>query len=492
MSTPVITFRIDEHASRLTLAQRIARSIAADIRRGRLAPGARLPGSRRLAEQLGVHRNTVLAAFVELERQGYLLTEPARGTFVAAHVPELDPGHRPAQGPRVVELPVNSKLPPLRADGLGPGVLPLVGGLPDLRLVPHASLARAYRAALKDTQCLDYQDELGDLRLRRALVELLAQTRGVRASPDSVMITRGSQMALHLAGLALSRPGAAFAVEELGYRPAWEALKLSGLQAIPMPVDRDGLCVDQLEAVCEQRDIAGVYVTPHHQYPTTVTLSAARRIALLRLAARRRLAILEDDYDHEVQFEGRPVLPLASADDASVVVYIGTFSKVLAPGLRLGYVVAQPRVIEAMRRFRTYLDRQGDHAVERALAYFIEDGELEAHVRRTRREYQARRHALMAALRSELGESLEFREPQGGLALWARVFGPKGRGRRGTIRYSEDWARAALRAGVLVQPARSFTFDHRGRAYFRLGYARLNATELGRAVAAFAGTRPRA
>lgn len=145
-----------------------------------------------------------------------------------------------------------------------------------------------------------------------------------------------------------------------------------------------------------------------------------------------------------------------------------------------------------MRRFRSYLDRQGDHAVERALAYFIEDGELEAHVRRTRREYQARRHALMAALRSELGESLEFREPQGGLALWARVFGPKGRGRRGTIRYSEDWARAALRAGVLVQPARSFTFDHRGRAYFRLGYARLNATELGRAVAAFAGTRPRA
>jgi GntR family transcriptional regulator / MocR family aminotransferase len=470
-------------ASGLPLFLALSRSIAEDIGRGRLLPGQKLPGSRTLAEQLGIHRNTVLSAFNELEQEGWIETLPKRGTFVVRSFPESPRTRRAVRAtvePIRLELP--EMLPPEPYPPPQPGVLPLVGGLPDLRLIPRAELARAYRRALtRAPHTLGYGSEWGNPRLLRALGDYLAETRGVVCEEGGLLTTRGSQMAIHLCARALLPPGAAVAVEALGYRPAWEALKLAGARLLPVPVDAQGLDVNVLRELCRRERIRLLYVTPHHQYPTTVTLTAPRRAELVALARQERFAILEDDYDHEHHYDGRPVLPLASlAPD--VVVYVGTFSKVLAPGLRLGYVAGPRDVLERAARLRLYLDRQSDLAVEEAVAELIEDGELGRHLRRSRRRCLERRDALVDALRRRLGAALSFDVPAGGMALWARAHG------RVSV---EAWAERALAKGVLVQPGRRFQFDGRTRPYFRLGFGALNPDELNRAVTRFAEAMPR-
>ena len=472
---PTLTLDWQESPGALPLFARIAESIARDVRRGRLAPGTRLPSSRALARSLGVHRNTVLAAFAELERQGYVETERARGTFVSRRLPE--PAPRRVRGP-AAPAPVPLELPPLedyeRFEPVPPRALALYGGLLDLRELPRAAWLRAYRAALAGhPQGLDYQGERGDPRLLRALAAHLAESRGVVAGDGELLVTRGSQLGLHLAARALARPGAVIAVEALGYRPAWEAFRLAGTALVPVPLDEHGLRVDELARLAARQRLAAVYLTPHHQFPTTVTLSARRRLDLLALAARHRFAILEDDYDHEHHFDGRPLLPLASADPARVVIHVGTFSKVLAPGLRVGYLVARRELVERVVRHRTFLDRQGDHVAERALALLIEDGALGAHLRKMRRRYAERREALFDALDTRLAGALAYTRSPGGLAVWARVA-------RGIS--ADAWHDRARDLGVLVQLGRRFTFTGAHLPWFRLGFARHTPAELREAV----------
>ncbi len=355
------------------------------------------------------------------------------------------------------------------------GVLVLTGGVPDVRLVPASLLARAYRRALRveSASALGYGDPRGHERLRAALAAMLSALRGLAAGPDEVIVTRGSQMAIDLVARTLIAPGDVVAVEALGYRPAWEALRLAGARLVPLPVDASGLRVDALEALAARERVRAVYLTPHHQYPTTVVLAPGRRLSLLALAKARRMAILEDDYDHEFHFEGRPVLPLASADDAGVVVYVGTLSKVLAPGLRIGFVVAPPPLIERLAARRAFVDRQGDRAVERAVAELLEDGDVQRHARRVRRVYQARRGVLAEALGRRLGSVLSFPLPAGGMALWARV---------DEAVDVDAWAERALEKGVAFFPGRRFAFDGRRRPFVRLGFAALGEEELEEAV----------
>jgi GntR family transcriptional regulator/MocR family aminotransferase len=215
-----------------------------------------------------------------------------------------------------------------------------------------------------------------------------------------------------------------------------------------------------------------VYLTPHHQYPTMAVLAARRRLALLALARRHRFAIIEDDYDHEYHYEGRPILPLASADRGGCVVYVGTLSKVLAPGLRIGYVVAPRPLVERLAAIRALIDHQGDIAVEAAVAELMEDGELQRHVRRMRRVYHARRDALIDALRDQLGDAVSFDVPPGGMALW--IHAPD--------LDVDAWAARAKAAGVLFTPGRRVSFHGRATPYARLGYACVTEDEIRRAV----------
>jgi GntR family transcriptional regulator/MocR family aminotransferase len=463
----------------------IARQIAADIQARVLKPGAPLPGSRSLSATLGVHRNTAIAALEELAQQGWIQTEPRRGTFVSESFPETRSRRfaRPEPQP-CAPLDLPESAPPEPFPPIPDGVLPLIGGTPDPRLVPTAELSRAYRRALgRAPRLLEYGSALGDGRLRAVLAQQLQRARGVAVEPDGVLITRGSQMALFLLARALVRPETVVAVEALGYRPCWEALKLCGAQIAPLPVDAEGVSIDALEALLARQRVSAIYVTPHHQYPTTVTLTAPRRLRLLALARRHGFVIIEDDYDHEHHYDGRSVLPLASVD-ASVVAHVGTLSKILAPGLRIGYVAARPEIIERALRIRSYVDRAGDHVVERAVAELIEDDVIGRHVRRVRREYHARRDALVSELERRLSGALSFRAPSGGMALWARLT------QRNVS--SDAWAARALEKGVLVHAARRFRFDGREAPFLRLGFAPVTPEEIRTAVERLAASLPSA
>ena len=461
----------------------IARALTDDIRRGRLLPGAPLPGSRTLALTLGVHRNTVLAAFRELEAEGWVVTQPTTGTFVSTALPETAPrafgpsmrSEMPALGFELGRAVEPDDLPP----PLPKGVLSLAGGQPDVRYLPAAALARAYRRALRThgQSLLNYGDARGHVTLRVALASMLSTTRGLAAGADNVLVSRGSQMALHLVAEALVRPGDVIAVEALGYRPAWQAFRQAGATLHALPVDAHGVQVDALARLCQERPVRAVYVTPHHQYPTTVGLSAARRLQLLALARAERIAIIEDDYDNEFHYEGRPTLPLASADTAGVVVYVGTLSKVLAPGLRLGFVVAPTALVDRLADLRRSIDRQGDQAVECAVAELIDDGELGRHTRRMKRIYGARRDLLAELLEQKLGQVVSFAIPAGGMALWVRV-DPRPNPKLNV----EQWATRALAHGVAFVPARRFGFDGRARPFARLGFASSTESELREAV----------
>jgi GntR family transcriptional regulator/MocR family aminotransferase len=468
-----------------SLAHQIARAIAGDIERGRLRPGDRLPGSRTLAGTLRVHRQTVTTAVDDLIAEGWLVSRKTSGIFVAEGLPDVPVKHRSdvkrarriAPPPFALEL-ARAPEPELPRD-LSPRALLMAGTRPDLRLVPADLIGRAYRRAVSRSGALllSYNDPAGLPRLRTQVAAMLSAERGLAVGPDSIMVTRGSQMALALLARALIRPGDAVAVEHPGYRPAWETFRLAGAEILAAPVDDRGLDVGALARQVSRRPIRAVYVTPHHQFPTTVTLAGPRRLQLLDLAARERFAVIEDDYDHEFHYTGQSVLPLASRDRAGLVAYVGTLSKVLAPGLRLGFVAAPPNLIASLVAHRSFIDLQGDHVLEAAVADLLEEGLIQRHVRKMRRVYRARLDALATALRRHLGDFVAFRQPSGGTAIWVRTR---------SARIMAAWTRAARELGVFFDAGPAFTLTGSPVPGARLGFASLTEDELERAVRALA------
>ncbi|OXT02132.1 GntR family transcriptional regulator [Notoacmeibacter marinus] len=457
----------------------LARSITGEIERGRLKPGDALPGTRTLAKTLKLHRNTVDAAYQELMMQGWLVARSSRGTFVANDLPEGQT--------------LSGKKPPVRKANRSEKtaterpLLRLSDGVPDARLLPNVALARAFRRTLTSSAFLSnagYGDPRGCQALRASLAEYLMEERGLAPSPDDVLVTRGSQMALFLAASATLEPGQAIAVEQPGYPLAWSAFRAANARVIPVPVDIQGLCVDRLADLAKNEPaLKAVYLTPHHQYPTTVTMGAGRRLKLLQIARQYGLTILEDDYDHEYRFEGRPVLSLAArAGTDTRVIYIGSLSKLLAPALRIGYAIASPAMIERMADRREAIDRQGDVPLEQALANLIDDGELRRHARKARRIYRSRRDYLADELLRRLNDAVSFDVPAGGLAIWLRVANGLS---------AETWANNAAQAGLAIAPGLRFVLDtqHAPEA-FRIGYASLDEGDLRRAVDILARTRP--
>lgn len=465
--------------SELPLFLRIARAIADDIRRGRLRPGDALPGSRTLARELDVNRNTVLASYDELRAEGWV-TVSGRGTRVAGEPPGRAPRLLAPRSLRSLDsaragFDVAPALPADAPPHYAPGALMLARGTPDVRLLPTAQLARAYRRALlhHGGSLLAYGDPRGHPRLRAALATMLSAARGIAAEPDGILVTRGSQMALDLAARALLVPGDVVAVEALGHPHVRNTLHLAGAHLLPLPVDDGGLSVDALAQAAARERIRAVVVTPHHQFPTTTVMPAARRLQLLELARRHRIAVIEDDYDHEFHYDGPPVLPLASSDRSGVVLYIGTLSKILAPGLRVGFAVGPAALLERMTSVRVAADIQGDLAVECAVAALFESGELGRHVRRMRRAYRSRRDAFVSALQHQLGTALDFEVPSGGMALWARAAADVN---------LDGWAEQAQALGVIFRSGRLYDLADRPSPFARLGFTFHDERELAEAA----------
>lgn len=460
----------------------ISRQLVEAILDGRLTSGTALPGSRRLAAELGVHRNTVLAAYDELSGEGWITATPARGTFVAENLSRLPlvparPGQAaaPRAGEAPVGFPVPDPMPLVDPPGYQAGRLVLSRGAPDVRLFPRADLARAYRHVLDRSGAADlaYAEPRGHLGLRTALAEMLASQRGLPGGPETIMVTRGSQMAIQLLVRGLLQPGDAVAMESLSSPHSFGAVRDAGMRVVPIPLDDKGMRIDLLAERAARGDLRAVYVTPHHQFPTTSVMPSARRLALLDVAREHRLLVIEDDYDHEYHFEGRPVKPLASLDPGGNVAYVGTLSKVLAPGLRIGYVRTAPEVVERLVSIRALMDIQGDHLLEAALAEMFEAGDIGRHLRRMGRVNRERRDALLRAIAEHLPDVLTAERPVGGMAVWAQV---------DPAVDLIEWSRRGEAAGVSFMPGGIFSVDGSPVSATRLGFSLHSEAELTEAV----------
>jgi GntR family transcriptional regulator/MocR family aminotransferase len=449
--------------------RQIAQGLIAEIRRGRFRAGDPLPGYRALAAQLGVSRNTVMAAYQELQAGGWVLSRGGAGSVVAPqHSTESDVLAPPDTSGIGFDLSATD--PPATATPKA-GVVDLATGVPDPRLVPGDLVARAYRRAITSRRAnpLEINDPHGHPRLREALAAMVRSTRGITASPADIFVTMGAQNAIYLVARALLEPGDAVGVEALGSRGAWKAFVSAGARCLPIPVDADGLDVDALAKIAATVRLRAVLVTPQRQYPTLAVLSQVRRNALLALAARNRIALLEVDQDTELQYEGRPLAPLAAVDRAGVVVHIGSLDKILSPGLRLGFVHAPRPLIERLAVVHHDVDAQGDLVLQRALAELMEDGEVQGHMARMLPVHRRRRDALAEALRRELCASVTVRPVTGGLALWADV--------EGSVDV-DAWSAAALRRGVFFRSGRHFNFEGAAVAGLRIGFASAREEDL--------------
>ncbi|WP_446220138.1 MocR-like pyridoxine biosynthesis transcription factor PdxR [Micromonospora sp. IBHARD004] len=474
-------------AEELPLYLQLARGIADAIRAGRLRAGDALPGSRTMARSLGVNRNTVLSAYEELAAEGWVVGRRASGTFVAEDLPSpLRSRRAQAATAATVGFALASPIEHDTFPRHPPGVFVLTRGTPDPRLLPTIELARAYRRVLQKDgrRLLVYGDHRGHPGLRLGLAEMLSSARGLTVTADDLLVTRGSQNALDLIARALVTPGDVVAVEALGHPVVRAAFRLAGARLRSVPVDPHGACVGDLERLAGNHRIRAFVVTPHHQFPTTAVMPAARRMQLLHVAAQHRIAVIEDDYDHEFHYEGRPVLPLASADSAGVVIYVGTLSKVLAPGLRLGYVAAPRPFVDRIASIRAVTDIQGDLVMEAAVAELFASGELVRHVGRMRRIYRSRRDALVAAVRRELGNTVQVEAPPGGTAVWARV------GSDGEPIDIDGWARRGEQHRVIFRSARAYAFDGAEVNHLRLGFTLHDEDELATAVRRMAAALP--
>jgi GntR family transcriptional regulator/MocR family aminotransferase len=465
----------------------LANAVADEIRSGRLKPGDPLPGSRELAGRLGVNRNTVMASYGELAAEGLVDTRVGGGTFVCASIAGNAQSVRArAEGSDMPTYPLARPLQlPAPLAGAIAGTLNLALGMADVRLFPAAALARAFRRAIspRSRASLSYAEPCGHPRLRRELAMMLARSRGLAVTADNLMVTRSIEQAIDLVARALLAPGDVVAVESLGYPPAWNVLRLAGAQLVALPLDDDGLDVVALEELLSRRSVRAVFLTPHHQFPTTSVMSAQRRARLAQLALQHRFAIIEDDYDHEFHYAGKPVLPIAAGSGRANTVYIGSLANLLAPGISSGFVSAPTPVFERLRSLRQASDARSDVAMECAIAELFEDGELLRHMRRVRRVYAARRDVLAAALKHHLGSALAFRIPDGGMAIWAQA--------DETIDLA-GWQHAGEREGVLFTTAQAYDLMQREQPFMRLPFSYLDEDELNEAVRRMAHALTRA
>lgn len=405
----------------------LANQLMGLIRDGKLAAGQKLLGTRQLAVLLNVHRKTVVQAYDELLTQGWLESRRGSGTYVAESLPEIQP-QRLLETKNALPNPQKragfsfDERPYLqRVIATSGQTLHLDDGFPDPRLAPLTDLARAYRSNLLQGNPyvrLGYGSTQGSLWLRRELAAYLNETRGLKITADNLLITRGTMMGLYLVCASLIQAGDNVAVGELTWGSANMNFLQAGAQLVKISVDEHGLDVDALEQFCQKNPLRLVYITSHHHYPTTVTLRADRRIKLLQLAETYGFIIFEDDYDYDFHYLSKPLLPLASADRAGMVLYCGSFTKTISPAFRVGYLVGSENVIAHLAQLRRIIDRQGDLMLENAIAELLHNGIIQRHLRKSLREYRQRRDVFCELLRKKLANYLDFQLPDGGMAVW--------------------------------------------------------------------------
>lgn len=410
----LIRTRIDGSLATPAYRQIYAR-VREAILHGSLPPGTRLPSSRSLANQLSMARGTVELAYELLAGEGYIIGKGAAGTFVDPQIPLPENARQRAGLPGKVEpRQGNADLlweTPLR---------PFQMGIPALDAFPRKLWSRlaAHHARGLSAAMMTYQDPAGWTPLRRAIVNYLAIARGISCVPHQVFITTGFTGALALIAHVVLQRGDPVWLEDPGYVRTREALRSAGADIVPVPVDDDGLDVDAGIEAAERARLA--IVTPSHQAPLGMTLSLSRRLALLAWAEKQNGWIVEDDYDSEFRYRGRPPPALKSLDEAGRVLYVGTFSKVLLPSLRLGYLVVPASQVERFAHAASFLMPSSSLIAQMTVAEFITQGHFSRHIKRMRKLYADRRSALSAALANIFGERVQIQLGEGGMHLVMR------------------------------------------------------------------------
>src|SRR5690606_28379918 len=405
----------------------VAHPLINAIQLGYLLNGHKLPGSRQLARILGLHRNTIVASYAELEAQGGRAIHPSRGTFVQSAKREK-PQRLSGNGSQALagypsQVGFYVKKWSVLDDPFDHAStrITLDDGLPDPRLSHVGYLSRLLHTNMKrkgNQRKLGYSYSKGSTYYKEQLANFLNLTRGLHISDKNILVTRSLELSAYIVAETLLSPGDGVVVGELSYFATNMILQKAGATVLTVPLDHEGLDVEAVRRLCERQRIRMLYITPHHHYPTTVTLSARRRVALLELSVKYGFIILEDDYDYDYHYDGSPLLPMASADTAGMVVYIGTFGKSMAPGFRSGFIVAPAPLIAEMDKLLGIMDRSGDTLTESALGEMIADGEIHRYLKKAVREYQYRRDHLIQLLKEHLGDVVEVVTPAGGLAVW--------------------------------------------------------------------------
>ena len=462
----------------MPLHARIQRAVRQLIVDGALGPGKPLPASRALAKSLGVSRDTIEASYAQLHAEGFIDRRVGSGSFVA-EITEFTSGHRRAQ--RAARSPDQS--PNLSNRGaamwhsggvrehLAPR--PFAHGVPETRAFPLQLWERLERQVRKEfgAQTLLHGDPQGNEPLRRAIADYVNLERGARATADRVLVLTSSQQAMWLCANVLFDPGDRIVIEDPVYYGARKAFDAAGLECVPVRVDRQGIVADEI--VAEPQRAKAVFLTPSHQFPTGATLTLDRRLALIEWAARHQAWIIEDDYDSEFHYAGKPTACVQGLDPHDRTVYIGTFTKSLFPGLRIGYVVLPPQLVQPMTVARTLLDGHTAPMAQLTLARFMEGGHFGAHVRSMRGVYAERLEILARLVRKHLPDFVEPRVPIGGLQMPCVL----------TCDIPERTAvNAAREAGIELLGLSALHHAGNGEAGFLMGFAAYTPFEIESAV----------
>ena len=455
----MLTYSLEPHSA-VPLYEQLYRAIRADITSGALSGGERLPSKRQLAANLRVSQITVETAYGQLTAEGYLVSAPRRGYFVQQQL-SLPPAPRAVPSRAAETAPQSGCKYDFRTNIVDNGCF------------PFSTWARLTRSVLSEYagRLLEASDPCGAPELRREIARYLRDFRGIGVSPDNILVGAGSEYLMHLVIQLLGRERV-YALENPGYRKLYQVFAENGAAVRPTPLDKQGLRADALEA----SDASAVYLTPSHHFPLGTVMPAARRLELLRWAAAGDRYIIEDDYDSEFRYASRPIPALGELDRAGRVVYVNTFAKSLAPGLRIGYLVL-PDALMARYRERFSLYSSTVSSVDQlTLAAFLRTGGFERHISRSRKVYQSRRDALMAALARELHDlPHEVSRSEAGLHLLLHM-------RSGML--ERELIDRAQAAGVRVYPLSAYYTPpvQPPRATLVLGYAGLTETQIGKAV----------
>jgi len=455
----------------------IADALRQAIKEGQVAPTEALPSARKLAQQLAVNRHTIMAALAELVAQGWVEAKERSGYRVVENLPiqtslatkkvhqaskDFDWKFRLKQN-----LPVTPKIKASQYP------YNFSGGQPDIRKFPFDEFKSHFAQTCQRPKIdnLSYGDSRGEAEL---INEISTYLRRVRSITDKeLMICNGSQEALYMIAQLLLQPGDKVAVEQLGYPPAWAAFERTGAELTAIKQDERGIVPEHLAQVLAQGKVKLLYLTPLHQYPTTVSLDISRRMQIYQLAQQYGVAIVEDDYDHEFHYDSQPISPMAADDPAGLVIYISTFSKLMFGGARIGYVVANNVLIEQLAAYKMLMNHKSNVLVQQAVAKWMQQGGFEGHLRRMTRLYQKRRDFMVLQLKSyqDKGLPIHFEVPAGGMAIWLDT-GKSIVGLKENLMTKQVYVQTELEFNRLkALPEKEYRF-------IRLGFAAMNETEV--------------